>query len=32
LKVGFFVVRQAWRAARKRSPTGCGGRSGDLEV
>ena len=22
---GFFVVRQAWRVARKRNPFGCGG-------
>jgi RNA-directed DNA polymerase len=25
-------VRQAWRAARKRNPLGCGGHAGDLEV
>lgn len=29
---GFFVVRQAWRVARKRNLLGCGGRAGDLEV
>ncbi|AFK70177.1 hypothetical protein YSA_06325 [Pseudomonas putida ND6] len=28
----FFVVRQAWRVARKRNLLGCGGRAGDLEV
>jgi len=28
----FFVVRQAWRVARKRNPLGCGGQAGDLEV
>ena len=29
---GFFVVRQAWRVARKRNQLGCGGLAGDLEV
>ena len=28
----FFVVRQAWRVARKRNQHGCGGLAGDLEV
>ncbi|QIZ22393.1 Hypothetical protein (plasmid) [Pseudomonas putida] len=28
----FFVVRQAWRVARKRNLLGYGGRAGDLEV
>ncbi|WP_181005130.1 hypothetical protein [Pseudomonas putida] len=26
----FFVVRQAWRVARKRNQLGCGGLAGDL--
>jgi len=30
--LGFFVVRQAWRVARKRNQLGCGGLAGDLEV
>ena len=29
---GFFLVRQAWRVARKRNQLGCGGHAGDLEV
>ena len=32
MKRRFFVVRQAWRVARKRNPLGCGGQAGDLEV
>ena len=28
----FFMVRQAWRVARKRNQHGCGGLAGDLEV
>ena len=28
----FFMVRQAWRVARKRNQLGCGGHAGDLEV
>ena len=27
-----FLVRQAWRVARKRNQFGCGGHAGDLEV
>jgi hypothetical protein len=27
-----FMVRQAWRVARKRNQFGCGGHAGDLEV
>ena len=29
---GVFLVRQAWRVARKRNQLGCGGHAGDLEV
>lgn len=32
LRVAFFMVRQAWRVARKRNQLGCGGHAGDLEV
>ena len=28
----FFLVRQAWRVARKRNQLGCGGHAGDWEV
>lgn len=27
-----FLVRQAWRVARKRNQLGCGGHAGDWEV
>jgi len=27
-----FIVRQAWRVARKGNQLGCGGHAGDLEV
>ena len=28
----FYAVRQAWRVARKRNSTNCGGQLSDLEV
>ena len=28
----FSIVRQAWRVARKRNSTNCGGQLSDLEV